>query len=360
MHWDKSKGPEKMISYPPVKDEFPKSLFLEMWTKHELHKQKKMIEFTPKELDKKLVSIFQKFKNEIYFLVLVYDKKAKIDDIINDYPDLFENISQNLIQLIGTDQITRLISEVYSSIKNYLKLEKEENLLNFFRDKIKHITLKIFRKGVISKTDLINILEYEHGFSTINIDLILMSFIREDLIIKKNISGEKDYYFLLKDLFCIRLPPKNRLSFFQDFENKEKERMTLAYDQSLINFFNNYECAQERNINLIIMFLLNKNVYLLLKTLRNNPLPISESLNILNNNEDLLNELLEHQFIYEMRGWIFLLTDVRFIKFTPNYLLKHLNSRFKRNQISLEGFLIHLKLLLEDISIEGNLNYQIV
>lgn len=361
VHWDKSKGPEKMISYPPVKEEFPKSLFLEMWSKHELHKQKKMIQFSPKEKDSKLVSVIQKFQGEIYFLVFVYDKKAKIDDIINNYPDLFSQISQSLVEVVGTDQITRLISEVYSSIKNYIKLEEEENLLNFFRDKIKYIILKIFRKGAISKSNLIRILEHQHGFSTINIDLILMAFIREDLIIKRKVSGKEDYYFLIKDiLFNIRLPPKNRLDFFQEFDDNEREDISLAYDHSLIEFFNDYDCTREDDTNMILMFLLNKNVYLLLKELRVKPLPISQALNILNNNEDLMNELLEQHFIFEKMGYIFLLTDVRFIKFTPTYLLSRLNSRYEKNNLSLEGYLTHLELLLEEITTEGTLNYQII
>lgn len=361
VHWDKSKGPEKMISYPPVKDEFPKSLFLEMWTKHELNKQKQMIRFSPNDKDIKLVSVIQKFEGEIYFLVFVYDKKAKIDDILNNFPDIFSQISQSLIEVIGTDQLTRLISEVYSSIKNYIKLEEEENLLNFFRDKIKFIILKIFRKGAISKSQLIRILEHKHGFSTINIDLILMAFIREDLIVKRKISGNEDYYFLIRDiLFNIRLPPKNRLNFFQEFDDEEKEKISLAYDHSLIEFFNTYDCTREEDTNMILMFLLNKNVYLLLKELRIKPIPISNALNILNNNEELLNELLEQEFIFEMKGYIFLLTDIRFIKFTPTYMISRLNTRFKEDNLSLEGYLTHLELLLEEITTNGTLNYQII
>lgn len=361
IHFDKSKGPEKMISYPPVAEEFPKSLFLEIWTKHELQKQKKMIQFTPKDKNIKLISIIQKFKGEIYFLVLVYNKEAKIDDVINNYPDLFSQIAQNLIQMLGTDQITRLISEVYSSIKNYIKLEEEENLLNFFRDKIKYIILKIFRKGAISKSNLIRILEHQHGFSTINIDLILMAFIREDLIIKKKIAGNEDYYFLIKDiLFNIRLPPKNRLEFFKEFSGKEKENISLAYDHSLIEFFNNYDYAQEEDTNMILMFLLNKNVYFLLKELRIRPILISQALNRLNNNEDLLNELLDQQFLFENKGYIFLLTDIRFIKFTPTYLISRLNSRYESNNLSLEGYLTHLELLLDEVTINGPINYQII
>jgi len=361
VHWDKSKGPEKMISYPPVKDEFPKSLFLEMWTKHELNKQKQMIRFSPKDKEFKLVSVIQKFEGEIYFLVFVYDKKAKIDDILNNFPDIFSQISQSLIEVIGTDQLTRLISEVYSSIKNYIKLEEEENLLNFFRDKIKFIILKIFRKGAISKSELVRILEHKHGFSTINIDLILMAFIREDLIVKRKVSGSEDYYFLIRDiLFNIRLPPKNRLNFFQKFDDEEKEKISLAYDHSLIEFFKTYDCTREEDTNMILMFLLNKNVYLLLKELRIKPIPISNALNILNNNEELLNELLEQEFIFEMKGYIFLLTDIRFIKFTPTYMISRLNTRFKENNLSLEGYLTHLELLLEEITTNGTLNYQII
>ncbi|MEJ2279383.1 MAG: hypothetical protein P8Y70_16825 [Candidatus Lokiarchaeota archaeon] len=207
MHWNKTVGPEIVIQYPPEKAFPEKYLLLKLWTKHELNKDDTLIQFKVEKDNKEYISIIQKVDGENYFLVLAYDSSGNIDNIIQEYPDILANIGKNLINLINSERITRAISEAFNAIENYSKLDKEENLINFFRDKIKFIILKILRNGVISKVKLNKKLK-RYGFSRINIDLILMSFIRENLIIKKDIPGNKDCYFLINDNFFTRIPPK--------------------------------------------------------------------------------------------------------------------------------------------------------
>jgi hypothetical protein len=361
IHWNKSTGPETMIQYPPEKDSFPKDLFLKIWTQHELKKGEKMIEYTMKELDSRFISVIHKYEGEIYFVVLVYEKNnKKIDEIINSDPDLLANISKDLIQLINTNRISNAIFEAYNSIQNYTKLEKEEHLLNFFKDKIKYTILKILRKGVISKRDLKRVLTQEYGFSTINLDLLLISYIRENLILKKSIHGSQECYFLVNDLTCIRIPPKNSAGFFDDISIDNKKEIFESYKNVIIKFFKHYDSTQPDNLDINLMFLLNQNIFKLLKLLRKSSMLISEGLNILNNNEALLNELIEKQFIFEAKGYIFLLTDVRFLKFLPTYIINRLNLRYQDNSISLNEYLYHTQLLLEKVLKSGIFEYQII
>jgi len=361
IHWNKSTGPETMIQYPPEKEIFPKDLFLKIWTMHELKKGEKMIEYTSEEFGNRFISVIQKFEGEIYFLVLVYDELSdKIDDIINADPDLLANISRDLIQLINTNKISNAIFEAYKSIKNYTKIEKEENLLNFFRDKIKYTILKILRNGVISKRNLKKILKNQYGFSTLNLDLILISFIRENLIVKKSIFGNQDYYFLINDLSCICIPPENNLKFFNRLEIEDKNEIIKNYKTALIQFFKNYDSTQQDNMDLLLTFLPNLYVSKFLKLLRDKPMPISEALNVLNNNEALLSELIEKKILFEAKGYVFLLTDIRFLKFLPIYLIKRLNLRYREGRISLDEYLGHNKLILEEFIKSNHYSYQVI
>ncbi len=362
IHWNKSTGPETILQYPPEKEIFPKDLFLKIWTMHELKKGEKMVEYTSEELGNRFISVIQKFEGEIYFLVLVYDKSIdNIDDIINVDPDLLANISRDLIQLINTNKISNAIFEAYKSIKNYTKIEKEENLLNFFRDKMKYTILKILRnEGVISKRNLKKILKNQYGFSTLNLDLILISFIRENLIVKKSIFGNQDYYFLINDLSCIRIPPENIIKFFESIENEDKNEIVNNYKTALIQFFKNYDVNQQDNIDLLLIYLANKYVSRFLKSLRFTPMLISDALNILNNNEAILNELIKKSVLFEAKGYVFLLTDIRFLKFLPIYLFKRLNLRYKEGKISLDEFLGHNKLILEKFLQSNYYNYQVI
>ncbi|TXT61109.1 MAG: hypothetical protein BAJALOKI2v1_50077 [Promethearchaeota archaeon] len=356
VHWNKSSGPEPLIQYPPEKSPPPKDLFLKIWTKHELNKNSTLVDYVSEE-DNRYVSIMQKFDGEIYFLVLSYDKNTKIDNLIESYPDILASISKNLIELINTNKITSAISEAYSTIKNYSKLDKEENLIDFFQDKIKNLIFTILREGVISKANLKEILR-DNGFSRINLELLLLSFIREDLIIKKDLSGNRECYFLLKDISLMRIPPK-KIDFTLE-EDQSKEAYLDEYKKELTEFFINYDCTQNEEIKTLVSFLTDKLVFSLIKELRESVLSVNDCLNVINNNEALFNELLENKIIFEKKGLVFLFSDIRFIKFRPYYMIKRLVERRRANDISLDQFFTHLRLLIKNWDALTEIDYSIV
>ena len=352
-HWNKQTGPEPIIQYPPEKPFPPKDLFLKLWAKHELNKENSMIEFIPEDGENSFVSIIQQFEGEIYFLILVYDQ-LKIDEEATS-PDILASMSKNLIELINTNKITRAISEAYTTIKNYSKLDEEDNLVNFLHDKIKYTILKILRDGVISKFDLTNKLRQDYGFSTLNIDLILISFLRENLIIKENVPGSNECYFLVRDISGMRIPPKILPM------DKSEDILSKKYKRELENFYYNYDIVFEiENKTIIQSVLLDKDVFSLIKTLRERNLSVNDCLNILNNREELFNELLDKKFIYESKGFVYIFSDVHFIKFKPYYIMKKLVERYQKQEISLNEYLAHLKLLSEELRDSPSIDYEIV
>ena len=355
-HWNKQTGPEPIIQYPPEKPFPTKELLLKIWAKHELDKENSMIEFTPEDSKNCYLSIIQRFEGEIYFFLLEFQKNNVIGDLIKESPDILALISKNLIELINTNKITRAISEAFNTIKNYSKRGEEEDLISFFRDKIKYTILKILINGVISKMALTTILRQDYGFSTINIDLILISFLHENLIIKKNVPGSKECYFLIKDLSCTRIPP-NTLP-----QNQLEQNFYRKYKESLKNFYLGYTNISDlENKNIIQTVLLNKDVFLLIKTLREKHLSITDCLNILNNKEELFNELIDKKFIFEAKGYVYSFSDVRFIKFYPSYIIKRLVKRYNNHEISLNEYMTHLKLLTEQFDSQTKeVNYEIV
>jgi len=356
VHWNKTMGPEIAIQYPPEKAFPEKDLLLKLWTKHELNKENILIQL--EENEKEYISIIQKVNGENYFLVLSYQNRGSIDNVIKEYPDILANIGKNLIELINTEKITRAISEAFNTIENYSRLDIEENLINFFRDKIKSTILKILRNGVISKAELKNKLK-NYGFSRTNIDLLLMSFIRENLIIKRDLPGSKDCYFLINDLFFTRIPPQ-KLPDFSYMEEEYRAKTIKDYKEKLYNFFHHYECADDMEVENVKKFLLDKTIYNLLKKLRESPLTVRESINQLNNRDDLFSELIENNLIYENQGIVFLFTDIRFIRFFPKYLINKLISRYKKKEISIDEYLTHLKLLITRSKDIGELHYEII
>lgn len=339
VHWNKSTGPEPLIQYPPEK-EFPtKDLFLKIWAQHELNKENSLIDL--EDQNKFFISTIQEFESELYFLVLVLNDQKKKEEVIS--PDILAIIGKNLIELMNTNKITRAISEAFNTIKNYNKLESED-LINFFQDKVRFTILQILRNGVISKIELTNELRFEYGFSTANIDLLLISFLRENLIIKKNVPGSKECYFLIKDITSARVPPKRIPN-----EDTIDEKVLKKYKKEFVKFYSHYNCRQELENKTILNFLIEKDVYLLMKNLRNTNLSVNECLSLLNNRQDLFDELIEKRIIFEAKGIVYLFSDIRFIKFSPFYIIKTLINRYHNQEISLNQYLAHVELLLNEI-----------
>ncbi|MFX1594990.1 MAG: hypothetical protein ACFFBK_02895 [Promethearchaeota archaeon] len=354
-HWNTQTGPEPLIQYPPEENFPPKPIFLKIWAKHELNKENSMIEFIPEDEDNSYISIIQLFEGEIYFMVLVYSQKGNSKDTIIESPDILALISKNLVELINTNKITRAISEAFNTIRNYSKLDEEENIKTFFQDRIKFTILQILRDGVISKSELTNVLRNEYGFSTVNIDLILISFLQENLVIKKNVPGSKEGYFLINDLSCIRIPPKNVP------KDQMPENILKKYKDSLKEFyFEVYKISDFEDKNLIQTVLFDKDVFSLLKILREKYLSVNECLNILNNRGELFNELIDRNFIYEAKGYVYPYSDFRFIKFLPFYIIKNLIDRYNNQKISLNEYMTHLKLISERVEEPLSINYEII
>jgi hypothetical protein len=354
VHWNKSTGPIPIIQYPPEGAYPSKDVFLKIWAQHELNKENSLIELNLELAgnDRSILSVRQSFEGEVYFVVLVIASKSKVDEIFSS--DILAVITKNLLELINTNKITRAISEAFSTIKNYSKLEGED-LIAFFQEKIKATILQILRNGVISKTELSKILRQRYGFSTVNIDLLLISFLREKLILKKSLPGSKECYFLINDLSYMRIPPERQP------DEKTDDKIINKFREDFVRFYSTYNCNQELDNKLIMNFLSDNSVYNLIKTLRKNELSVNESLNCLNNREELFEDLLEHKIIFEALGKVYLFTDIRFVKFTPYYIIKILPTRYKNQEITLDQYLTHLELLISQLNEKSSsLDYTIV
>jgi len=350
VHWNKSTGPIPIIQYPPEGAYPSKDIFLKIWAQHELNKEDALIEL--EEKDRNIISVIQEYEGEIYFFCLFFMSKSKVREIISS--DILAIITKNLLELINTNKITRTISEAFNTIKNYSKIEGED-LINFFQEKIKYTILQILRNGVISKAELAETLQQDYGFSTVNIDLLLISFIREKLILKKSVSGSKECYFLIKDLSYTRVPPKKVP------DEGTEEKLLKKFKKEFVELFSNYNCSQEIENKEIINFLIDRDVFNLIKTLRKKELTVNESINILSNKEELFEELLEKKFIFEAKGVVYLFSDIRFIKFTPYYIIELLLERYQKQEISFDQYLFHLKLLINQLNSQPSiLDYNVI
>jgi len=153
----------------------------------------------------------------------------------------------------------------------------------------------------------------------------------------------------------MRIPSDN----FPD--DKIDEKISKKFRKEIIKFYTNYNCSEEIESKLIVSLLIDSDVYNLIKALRKSELTVNDSLNLLNNREDLFEELLETKIIFEAKGFVFLFTDIRFVKYTPIYLIKILPMRYKKGEISFDQYLHHLKLLINPFKEKSSfLDYTVI
>lgn len=372
VRWDTQLGPQFIIQYPPEKEMPKKDLFVKIWAKYELQKEKSIIVLTTEDIDKDMgkkninyLTVTQQYEGELYFFILELERLQK-DQNFEDYSEILGSISKNLIELIHSDKFMRALSEGYNQIKGFVKLEKEQNIINIFKDKIKTHILKVLEKGVISKVELINKLKENYGFSGENIDLLLSSFLKEGLILKKDLPGIKECIFLVKDLVCIRIPP-NFSTLNLGHKKKEGKELKVSskklykdYVNKLKEFFTNFDVISEIKDNTLYALFFNENIYNLIKKLRETTIPVEKALIVLEDKQELFNDLLDKTIIFERKGMIYLFSDIRFISFLPIFILKSLKERYDNMEITSDQYVTHIKILLNELNKEKKEIYTII
>ena len=353
--WNKQLGPQPIIQYPPEKEFLPKEVFLKIWAKFELQKEKSLIVLTSEEDKRNYLSVAQYYESDLYFFTLEIEE-IRQNEIIEDYFEILASISKNVIELIHTDQFMRALSEGYKQIKSFVKLDREENILSLFKDKIKQKILTILERGVLDKTALTKTLREDYGFSTVNIDLLLTPFLKEGLILKTDVPGINECLFLIKDIICLRIPPK-----IPTLENGNNNiEISTKFSEKLKDFFTNFDCIPEiKDLSLLSVFFDEKS-FKLIRILRKKSITVMKSLAILDSKQETFEELIKKKIIYERKGRVYLFSDIRFVTFIPLFILKDLKTRFENFEISSDQYLNHINFLFNELKTTNEQTYSII
>ncbi len=332
---DNQLGPKPLYQYPPAEKNLPKEKFLKIWARHETEEESQFIHFTEKDIT--YLSLNKKRQNNTYFIVVVIKNRKEED--VRIFQDVLENVSEELIENLDERNFVHMLHESYDTIKNYTQINEEEMFLRLFEDKMRIVILKILQAGTISKSDLKAKLKDKFGYMNVNIEIFLTPLLRLDLIEIRNIHGIKGVIFLKHDVFCCRMPPKNKT---RD-EKVEKE---------IIQLFSKPQIIPLNNVRGMVMTLNNIGVRQLINKLTESPqgIPYEKALNIVGNKETVLKTLKKNNFITTDHGSkVHLLSTLKFLKFKPKYLLKELIERFNKKKISAEQ-------LFQQITIMNNGN----
>lgn len=331
-------GPEPIQQYPPDPNFPKKEVFLRIWAQHKMQSDSKFVEF---ENEHKYLSIIQKIKNEVYFLILQLEKNVKF----TAFQDILNSMAEPLFSAIGTAQLTRIIVDTYNQIDEYSKLNKVQLFFNLFNDMDKISIFEILQNGVIDKRSLADTLKDRWGISEKNLDLLINPFFNLDLIEETDIPGIEGCLFLVKDVLFCRLPPEPIVSELKG-SNDSADRM---YISELQEFYKNYQLESKEEINKLAKLLSDRNLYKSLEILYENRLKKERFMSIISQDVNLFQRIKDATLIIEIEDFIYPMSKIEFIKFTPIYLMRKLKKRYENKEISTDQFLYHINLLRKEL-----------
>ncbi|MCP4760628.1 MAG: hypothetical protein GY870_02530 [archaeon] len=333
--FDSQLGPQPIIQYPPDPNFPDKEIFLRIWAHHEMNSSSAAVELI--EADLKYLSIIKKVNIEVFFLVLQLEKSDKF----TQYQEILLKISDSLFSAINSPHLTHVISETYTTIYEFSKLNEDQLFFNLFSEKDKLFILDILRKGSINKGELSRILMEKYGTSASNLDMLLNPFFHLELIKEMNVPGIKNALFLINDVYCCRLPPEKLLEYIKKGENPA-DKMYLS---EISSFYQDYKLETKNSINILSKILSNPIIYRAFQGLYENKINKDWFLDLISQNMQVFQELKQEKLIVEIENFIYAMAEVHFFKFNPIYLLRELKKRFENKEISTDQFLTHISLL---------------
>lgn len=332
-------GPKNIAQFPPEENFPPKELVLKMWARHEMEAPLRNFivikhDETQQPTQNMYCSVIKKqaITNRQFLIIL----EIPSGEDISIFEDILTNISDEIIGNLNSPQFSLIIAEAYRIIKDYSNFDEDQLFLELFKDRTRVNVFSILRQGPIAKFQLKSILEREWGYKDVRIDLLLIPFIRLGLIQIHKVPGIDDCIFLIQDVYCCLLPPKD-----QPTNKRVLNRYKDLFAKSTV-------LSNQDIQDLILIFQKPgvKELCSLLKADIANGMPFGVGLTVVKEDTAVLQDIAEKGFIIiEDKKQIYLVCEKAFTRFSPTYLYPILAQRYEAGEISVEQMIRQIKLL---------------
>ncbi len=340
MKWDERIGTQILAKYPEEVVIGDKTL-MQVYSTHEYTGEPGMVSLMVGSLN---VASYYTGVDTGYYIILLLS--------LEDDPDLYEgglaDISRQVLASIEDESFINLIPSIFQRLSVYPKLNDEQRVAIIYQDEIKRLIINRLREeGVISKSELMVWLKdrYKQGF--VDIDAIIMSLIKSDLIKETSVKGmPSELIFLIHDLLITRIPPIQLLA--NPADKGLPSNLANDYTVESRKFFQEYRPDEEDNLALIEL-LIDPQVYETLKLLRQAIVTRNDLEKLKKKGVDDVDYVLKKlwqgrmiQVFQDERGneYYALLSDFFIEKFFPKYLLNVIRSEYakksKSNQVLIE------------------------
>ncbi len=340
MKWDERVGTQVVAQYPEEVNLTAKTL-MQVYSTHEYTGEPGMVSLMVGSLN---VASYYTGPETGYYIILLLT--------LEDDPDLYEgglsDISRQIVATVEEETLTNLMPSIFQRLSVYPKLNEEQQLAIVYEDEIKRLILNRLREeGVITKSELMVWLKdkYKRGF--VDLDAIVISLIKNDLIKEASVKGmPSELVFLTHDILMTRVPPTKLLA-----DPSVKGLPVQQANDYIIEskkFFQEYKPNESDNLALIEV-ILDPQVYETLRLLRTAIVTRNDLEKLKKKGVEDVDYVLKKlwevkmiQVIQDEKGneYYALLTDFFIQTFFPQYLLNIIKEQYatkaKSNQVLVE------------------------
>jgi hypothetical protein len=254
----------------------------------------------------------------------------KQDEESEAFEEILAEVASEIISQYGKPGFDDAIAKSYELTSKTIELDENQRYYLIFSDPIRIAILNKLTEGSITRTELTDWIKTTKGQEISDLNVILAPFLKNGLIRFSFVEGINDEcIFLIKDVYALRSP---ELNIVKRARNREyRKDITKVYLDSVAKFFEQYKPSQEDIINLAKL-LTDPEIYYATALLKENPIKeegfLIESRLSEKDLKEVFNKLGENNLLISIKdggnqNWLFLLSDLKFISFYPEYLIDH-------------------------------------
>ncbi|MHA1409947.1 MAG: hypothetical protein ACTSQY_06525 [Candidatus Odinarchaeia archaeon] len=289
-------------------------------------------------------------REEQFCISLILDA----DEDSEAFEEILAEIADDIINAYGTPKFIEILNKGFEMVTKATELDEDQRFALIFSDPIRIAVLNKLTEGSITQKELADWIKETKGVDVTDMNLVLAPFIKTGLIRLSFVEGIADEcIFLIKDVHALRAPEVDLVTKARNRGYRRK--LSKSYLTQVESFFKNYDPNQEDVMKLAKLYA-DPEIYSLIKLLRAGPIKeeeIASKCDIVQRDLKTLLKTLENVKVItkikdeDGNNWVFLLSDLKFIKFYPEYLIDIIKQRWNEGSIQQNQALRHLDFLKE-------------
>ncbi|MHA1268656.1 MAG: hypothetical protein ACTSPY_02610 [Candidatus Helarchaeota archaeon] len=291
-----------------------------------------------------------------YYIAIILDKDESENPDVLEEP-LIETVN-NLLPQIKSPAFSEILRKNFFKIPQLIETTEEMRYANIFKNEKRTKALQKLSYGATTLDEVQRWLSDQFDEEILDLENIFLPFeknkmIKKFTVVLENDNSELDCIFLVKDVFVMRAPVEALYKMAKEGSNVEMKKIFNNYIEEVESYFREYKLDDKDNA-IIAEIMADPDLNYLVSKLKEKYYKKSEIPDLINKTPEetqaLLDILKQNKVIIYFKDkmneeYVFLLCDIQFPTFFPEYLIDAIRRRWMEKDIEQEVAIAHLELL---------------